>query len=194
MNIKVVEVEAGGGGGGGGGGISSSRGSSLRTCTSVEGAALSHYNSPSNGGWRGCHCEGPMLLSLWALLLWDVLFGPDPPADTFLTPFQDGPLDIDIAGSFHGAQRVTTLCSLLIRIANADSKALMQMVSDSWRKHYGKAAWGVKWGRTPLALLHLLAVGLGGPTLVALCDALAADRYVSRRPSSYLIFNTNIAR
>jgi hypothetical protein len=52
----------------------------------VEEHSLRHYEE--NGGWRGLHCEGGPIVTLFGLLMWDVLFMPVP--DVFLTPFQDG--------------------------------------------------------------------------------------------------------
>lgn len=42
--------------------------------------------------WQGWHCEGSSVRSLFALLMWDVIFADQP--DVFQTPYQDAPLDI----------------------------------------------------------------------------------------------------
>ncbi len=52
----------------------------------VEEHALQHYEE--NGGWRGLHCEGSPIITLFGILMWDLLFLPLP--DVFLTQFQDG--------------------------------------------------------------------------------------------------------
>lgn len=152
----------------------SAREDSLRT--SVEGAALAYYATSEAGEWRGFHCEGSPIMSLWSLLLCDdVLFGPEQPLDVFVTPFQDAPLDINVPGALHGPNRVASLRRTLLRIATSDSESLCMLVSSAWRKHHGRAMRGVTWTRFPLALLQLIAVALGGPTIAALFDVIAKD-------------------
>ena len=142
----------------------------------VEDIALSWYAEPAQGGWRGWHCEGAPLYSLFALLLWEQLFGSEaspPPPGAFLTPFQDAPLDLDAGGhAFYSARR-GALQGALRAIAACDAPALAARLAAAWAAHHGQAARGLHWGAAPLGLLQLLAGGLGGPTLAALCDALA---------------------
>ena len=46
---------------------------------SVEELALEHYAGQEGGGWKGLHCEGGVWVTLFGLLMWDVLFaGPLP--------------------------------------------------------------------------------------------------------------------
>ena len=71
---------------------------------SVEGLGLQHYAQPSRGGWRGVHDEGATLRTLFALLMWDVLFADVPGA--FVGPCQTAPLDLDDG-------RSAALCTLL---------------------------------------------------------------------------------
>ena len=138
----------------------------------VEGAALEHYASL---GWRGVHCEGDLLRALCALLLWEVVWSAPAPPNVFLTPFQDAPLDLDVPGSFHAPARLPSLRARLMTIAKSSSAELRLDVANTWRAHAGQAARSVRWERAPLALLQLIATGIGGPTLAALCDAFVAD-------------------
>ncbi|KZT69818.1 hypothetical protein DAEQUDRAFT_241498 [Daedalea quercina L-15889] len=55
----------------------------------VEALALQHYESQ---GYRGFHCEGRIVTTLFGLLFWDIIFADIPGA--FETPYQHAPLDI----------------------------------------------------------------------------------------------------
>lgn len=44
----------------------------------VETLALQHYAMPESGGWYGIHCEGSCLMTLFGLLMWDILFASIP--------------------------------------------------------------------------------------------------------------------
>ena len=44
----------------------------------VEALALQHYARAEGGGWHGVHCEGGCLLTLFGILMWDVLFAAIP--------------------------------------------------------------------------------------------------------------------
>lgn len=46
-------------------------------CT-VESLVLQHLSQREEGSWAGWHCEGSPLRALWALLMWDVIFSPQP--------------------------------------------------------------------------------------------------------------------
>ena len=61
-----------------------------------------------SGGWEGWHCEGALIRSLFGILMWEELFMTPPPSENpddhgpiFLTPYQEAPLDIEIAGLFY---------------------------------------------------------------------------------------------
>lgn len=59
---------------------------------SVEILALRDYVSTENFT-RGIHCEGSLPVSLFTTLFWDVLYDDSVPG-AFISPFQDGPLDL----------------------------------------------------------------------------------------------------
>jgi len=146
---------------------------SYKSALSVEGVGLMHYHQME--GWRGSHCEGSPLYSIWALLFWDsVIFVGPPlaPSGVFLSPYQDAPLDLDLYGVFSKNRR-KAIKDALCRIARYSTDELICALGESWRKHYGQVCRGMQWKSAPLALLQLIAVGLGGGTLAALCDALA---------------------
>jgi hypothetical protein len=126
----------------------------------------------SSTGWRGMHAEGGPIYSLVALLSWDCTFLPLP--DSFLTPYQDGPLDLDTPGVFY-ARRRTAIQRRLRFLAGATDAQLLRFIGAVWRREHGRACRGMQWSSYPLQLLQLLAVGIGGPGLACLVDALAAD-------------------
>jgi hypothetical protein len=144
---------------------------------SVESLCLQYYNCAAGGGWRGWHCEGGAVQALFALLMWEHgLFasGPDGPPCAFLTPYQDGPLDLDCPGAFYAARK-GAIHARLTQLAACTGADLIATVGAAWRAHYGQVARGLRWAAQPLQLLQLLAVGLGGPALACLCDALCMD-------------------
>ncbi|EFJ04806.1 hypothetical protein SELMODRAFT_138197, partial [Selaginella moellendorffii] len=53
---------------------------------SVEDLALQYYAGEDGGGWKGVHSESGIWLTLFGLLMWDVIFSDVP--DVFQTPFQ----------------------------------------------------------------------------------------------------------
>ena len=54
----------------------------------VEELSLHHYaERGQGGGWAGSHCEGSIVTSVAALLLWPVIFSASVP-DTLITPYQ----------------------------------------------------------------------------------------------------------
>jgi Fanconi-associated nuclease 1 len=52
----------------------------------VEELALQYYASEEGGRWQGMHSEGGVWMTLFGLLMWDILFTDVP--DVFQTPFQ----------------------------------------------------------------------------------------------------------
>ena len=53
----------------------------------------------SGGRWKGWHCEGSVLKSLFGILMWDVMF--QDVANVFYTPYQDQPLDLLYGRAFY---------------------------------------------------------------------------------------------
>jgi hypothetical protein len=139
----------------------------------VEELALEYYYNEGRSGWRGLHCEGGPVLAIFALLMWDVLFTDDVP-NTFATPYQDGPLDLDSPEVFYRNRR-HLIQARIAQLAVLHSQQVCSEVGDCWRKHYGQVCRGLRWNAYPLQLLQLVAVGLGAPSLACLCDALCWD-------------------
>jgi hypothetical protein len=61
-------------------------------------------NQINGGGWQGWHCEGGPIRSLYALLMWDIIFSGM--EDVFQTAYQDAPLDF-LYPSFCRKRQVT---------------------------------------------------------------------------------------
>lgn len=61
----------------------------------------------------------------------------------------------------------------LLWLAAASPLAIRDEVGSIWRSNYGRACRGLRWDAYPLQLLQLIATGLGGGALAAICDALA---------------------
>lgn len=142
--------------------------SAERLRVGVEELALQEYHA--RGGWRGLHCEGRIVHVLAALFLWDVWFDPACP-DVFVTPFQDGPLDLDHGAEFYAA-RESALQRVLARLASTSAAELVAWVGVAFEEHQGQSCCGVSWGAFSVGLLQLAAVAVGGPGLASICDAL----------------------
>jgi hypothetical protein len=47
-----------------------------------------------NGAWQGVHCEGTMLFSIFALLMFDIIWSPNASGWAFSSIYVDSPLDL----------------------------------------------------------------------------------------------------
>jgi fanconi-associated nuclease 1 len=83
--------------------------------------------------------------------------------DVFLSPFQDGPIDLDFSSCFY-ANRRELIHARLTAIATMDDKALIAAVRRSYVANFGRICRGVSWS-IPLQFLQLVAVCVSGPTL-----------------------------
>lgn len=101
----------------------------------VEELSLEHFALRVNGGWAGVHCENGVWSTLFAVLLWDVLFAPVP--DVFRSPFQSAPLDLG-TDAFAPA-RAEMLRQALSRLRNGEA---LEMLEATWREHRGGLASG----------------------------------------------------
>eukprot|EP00850_Spirogloea_muscicola_P009276 SM000052S17668 [mRNA] locus=s52:48375:53421:+ [translate_table: standard] len=138
----------------------------------VEQLALQHYareeGNSCGGGWCGVHCEAGVWLTLFGLLLWDVLFSDVP--DVFQTPFQTAPLDLN-TDAFYTARR-ELIDRQLEEVRQGEGVRLLTM---AWRAHHGVWCAGVNWERHSLTELQTIAGCIGGPGLAGVCRLLAED-------------------
>ncbi|XP_024518087.1 fanconi-associated nuclease 1 homolog isoform X2 [Selaginella moellendorffii] len=135
---------------------------------SVEDLALQYYAGEDGGGWKGVHSESGIWLTLFGLLMWDVIFSDVP--DVFQTPFQTAPLDL-CTDSFYPV-RSSLIESRLQAIRDGGAR---QLVAETWAEHYGTSCSGVNWEKYSLEDLQTITVCIGGPGLSAICKLLAED-------------------
>jgi hypothetical protein len=63
------------------------------------GSSVDNPPQYTGGRWKGWHCEGSILRSLFGILMWDVFFQDVP--NVFYTPYQDQPLDLLYGRAFY---------------------------------------------------------------------------------------------
>ncbi|EFJ10356.1 hypothetical protein SELMODRAFT_427183 [Selaginella moellendorffii] len=131
---------------------------------SVEDLALQYYAGEDGGGRKGVHSESGIWLTLFGLLMWDVIFSDVP--DAFQTPFQTAPLDL-CTDSFYPV-RSSLIESRLQAIRDGGAR---QLVAETWEEHYGTSCSGVNWEKYSLEDLQTITVCIGG----AICKLLAED-------------------
>jgi fanconi-associated nuclease 1 len=107
----------------------------------VEAYALQHYERQ---GYKGYHCEGRILTTLFGLLFWDVIFAPVPGA--FETPYQMAPLDIFEDTFYHAREKIIE--TRLDEIGEGKAREIIENVDD---RHRERGTWclGVRWDFFP---------------------------------------------
>ncbi|XP_070256750.1 fanconi-associated nuclease 1 [Myotis yumanensis] len=138
---------------------------------SVEELALDHYRR--SGFDQGIHGEGSTFITLFGLLLWDIIFM-DGIADVFRNAYQAFPLDLCTDSFF--ASRRPAIEARLRRIHAAPAEHLGAWVAATWEAQEGRAASVVSWDRfASLQQAQDLVSCLGGPILSGVCRRLAED-------------------
>ncbi|XP_027759470.1 fanconi-associated nuclease 1 isoform X1 [Empidonax traillii] len=142
---------------------------------SVEELALSHYRR--TGFDQGIHGEGSTFLTLYGILMWDIIFMDDIP-DVFRNSYQTAPLDL-YTDSFYESRR-DAIEARLQQLHSASSETLAELVADVWTAQEGKAAALVSWGRfislqQAQPLLQSLVSCLGGTFLSGVFRRLSTD-------------------
>jgi fanconi-associated nuclease 1 len=107
----------------------------------VETYALQHYERL---GYKGYHCEGRIVTTLFGLLFWDIIFAPIPGA--FETPYQTAPLDIFEDTFYHAREELIE--KRLDEISRNDARQIIQNVDDEHRER-GTWCLGVRWDLFP---------------------------------------------
>ncbi|CAN1346690.1 Fanconi-associated nuclease 1 homolog [Linum perenne] len=133
----------------------------------VEQLALQYY-AGEGGGWQGVHTETGIWLTIFGLLMWDVIFCDVP--NVFYNKFQTAPLDFGNDGFY--AARKSVIESQLQKIHDGMAE---EILITSWELHLGTACRGVKWERHSLSELRAVVTCTGGPCLASLCRILAED-------------------
>ncbi|NXU12906.1 FAN1 nuclease, partial [Pardalotus punctatus] len=138
---------------------------------SVEELALTHYRR--NGFDQGIHGEGSTFITLYGILMWDIIFMDDVP-DVFRNSYQTSPLDL-YTDSFYENRRAV-IEARLQQLHTASSETLAELVADIWTTQEGKAAALVNWGRfISLQQVQSLVSCLGGAFLSGVFRRLSRD-------------------
>ncbi|KAL2959400.1 hypothetical protein AAZX31_18G265100 [Glycine max] len=133
----------------------------------VEEIAL-HYYAGDGGGWQGVHAESGIWLTIFGLLMWDVIYADVP--NVFYTRFQNAPLDFG-TDDFYTARK-SSIESHLQQIRDGMAE---EFLIKSWETHIGTACRGVNWGCHSLDELRAVVSCVGGTCLASLCKLLAQD-------------------
>jgi len=133
----------------------------------VEGWVLEWWQKK---GYKGYHSESSILTTLFALLLWPVLFHPLPGA--FETPYQTAPLDL--GEDTFSASRTELLESRLQ--AMSKTSVALEMLDEVDRRERPRGTWavGVNW-EFPAEDLREVLECLGGKGLSGVCRMLAEE-------------------
>ncbi|NWY10935.1 FAN1 nuclease, partial [Aphelocoma coerulescens] len=138
---------------------------------SVEELALTHYRR--NGFDQGIHGEGSTFITLYGILMWDIIFMDDIP-DVFRNSYQTSPLDL-YTDSFYENRRAV-IEARLQQLHTASSETLAKLVADVWTSQEGKTAALVNWGRfISLTQVQSLVSCLGGTFLSGVFRRLSRD-------------------
>ncbi|KAK3128494.1 hypothetical protein QOZ80_6BG0462570 [Eleusine coracana subsp. coracana] len=133
----------------------------------VEQLALQYY-ADEGGGWQGTHSEGGVWMTVFGLLMWDVMFSDM--EDVFQSKFQTAPLDLETDDFYK--LRKDIIESQLKKIQDGMAE---EMLISSWELHQGTSCRGVNWDRHSLADLRAIVACIGGNLLASLLRHLAVD-------------------
>ncbi|PCH37697.1 hypothetical protein WOLCODRAFT_113993 [Wolfiporia cocos MD-104 SS10] len=133
----------------------------------VETLALQHFEDL---GYRGYHCEGRIITTLFGFLMWDIIFAPIPGA--FETPYQAAPLDLVDDTFLYSRQDLIEK-----RIAELEAGQAEQVLTHIYDENFERGTWcvGVRWDLFTREELLEIVKCLGGPALAVICRLLAED-------------------
>uniref|UniRef100_A0A3Q4GYP6 Fanconi-associated nuclease n=1 Tax=Neolamprologus brichardi TaxID=32507 RepID=A0A3Q4GYP6_NEOBR len=138
---------------------------------SVEELSLAHYRQ--QGFDQGIHGEGSTFSTLFALLLWDIIFMDSIP-DVFRNPYQMCPLDF-YTDCFY-ENRKDAIESRVQLLCEASVETLQNMLEDVWNSQEGKVCSLVSWERfSSLQQAQSLVACLGGAFLGGVIARMAKD-------------------
>ncbi|KAF8733066.1 hypothetical protein HU200_015427 [Digitaria exilis] len=133
----------------------------------VEQLALQYY-ADEGGGWQGTHSEGGIWMTIFGLLMWDVMFADI--QDVFQSKFQTAPLDLETDDFYKSRKELAE--SQLKKIQDGMAE---EMLISSWELNQGTACRGVNWDRHSLTDLRAVVGCIGGHRLALLLRHLAVD-------------------
>ncbi|XP_013876955.1 fanconi-associated nuclease 1 [Austrofundulus limnaeus] len=155
---------------------------------SVEELCLAHYRR--QGFDQGIHGEGSTFSTLFALLMWDIIFLHGIP-DVFRNPYQTCPLDL-YTDCFY-ENRKEAIASRVQLLCEASVETLCGMMEDVWSSQEGKVCSLVSWERfSSLRQAQSLVACLGGAFLSGIVDRMAKDyRHCRGGLPDLVVWNTS---
>lgn len=155
---------------------------------SVENLSLAHYQK--QGFNEGIHGEGSTFSTLFALLLWDVIFMEGIP-DVFRNPYQTCPLDL-YTDCFY-ENRKEAISARVELISGASVETLHSMLEEVWTTQEGKVCSLVNWERfSSLQQAQSLVSCLRGPFLAGVIARMAKDyRHCRGGLPDLVVWNTS---
>ncbi|XP_028305670.1 fanconi-associated nuclease 1 [Gouania willdenowi] len=137
----------------------------------VEDLCLSHYRQ--QGFDQGIHGEGSTFSTLFALLLWDIIFMDGIP-DVFRNPYQPCPLDLH-TDSFYENRMEAIECRVEL-LSNSSVETLKDMLEDVWNAQHGKVCSLIDWERfSSLHQAQTLVACMGGAFLSGVIARMAKN-------------------
>ncbi|PKA66139.1 Fanconi-associated nuclease 1 like [Apostasia shenzhenica] len=133
----------------------------------VEQLALQYY-AREGGGWHGIHSESGIWMTIFGLLLWDVIFSDVP--NVFRSKFQIAPLDL-LTDDFYLMRKI----SIESKLQKIQEGMAEEMLITSFQLHQGTACHGINWDKYSLCDLRAAVSCIGGHCLASLCRHLAMD-------------------
>ncbi|XP_049578012.1 fanconi-associated nuclease 1 isoform X2 [Syngnathus scovelli] len=138
---------------------------------SVEDLSLAHYRQ--QGFDQGIHGEGSTFSTLFALLLWDIIFMDGIP-DVFRNLYQACPLDF-YTDCFYENRREAIDCRVQL-IREASVETLRDILEQVWISQEGKVCSCANWERfSSLSQAQSLACCMGGGFLAGVITRMAKD-------------------
>ncbi|XP_032406770.1 fanconi-associated nuclease 1 isoform X2 [Xiphophorus hellerii] len=155
---------------------------------SVEDLSLAHYRQL--GFDQGIHGEGSTFSTLFALLMWDIIFMEGIP-DVFRNPYQTCPLDL-YTDCFYENRREAIISRVQL-LCEASVETLCAMLEDVWTSQEGKVCSLVSWERfSSLQQAQVLIACLGGVFLGGVIDRMAKDyRHCRGGLPDLVVWNTS---
>ncbi|KAK2917721.1 fanconi-associated nuclease 1 [Channa argus] len=155
---------------------------------SVEELSLAYYRK--QGFDQGIHGEGSTFSTMFALLLWDIIFMEGIP-DVFQNPYQTCPLDL-YTDCFY-ENRKEAINSRVELLSEASVETLHTMLEDVWTSQEGKACSLVNWERfSSLQQAQSLVSCMGGAFLGGVIARLSKDyRHCRGGLPDLVVWNTS---
>lgn len=155
---------------------------------SVEELCLAHYHQ--QGFDQGIHGEGSTFSTLFALLLWDIIFMEGIP-DVFRNPYQTCPLDLYTDG-FYENRKEAIDCRVQL-LSESSVETLHAMLEDVWTSQEGKTCALVSWECfSSLKQAQSLVSCLGGAFLGGIVTRMSKDyRHCRAGLPDLVVWNTS---